>query len=112
MRKLLALASLLGLLVPAAAHGTPPARNGRVVFERLSFQNSPIWGELFTVNPDGTGLQQLTHPPNGTEDTNPDWSPDGKRIVFTRQPPKGAYSIWMIDADGGHLQRISRPARP
>jgi Tol biopolymer transport system component len=75
-------------------------------------QNAPFWGELFTVNPDGTNARQLTHPPNGTEDTHPDWSPDGSRVVFTRQPPRGAYSIWIVNADGTHLRRVIPPCPP
>lgn len=113
IRKLVPLVSLLsGLVLVAAAGGTQPGENGRIVFERLRFQNSPISGDLFTMNPDGTDAKRLTHPPNGTEDTHPDWSPDGRRVVFARQPPKGAYSIWIINADGGHLHRISPPCAP
>ena len=38
---------------------------------------------LWIVNPDGTGARKLPHVP-GTEDDNPDWSPDGTRIAFER----------------------------
>jgi len=65
-------------LFAAAAHGTPSGANGRIVFERLRYQNEPLWGELFTASPDGTGVRQLTHPPNGTEDGNAD-CPEGWR---------------------------------
>ncbi len=100
-------AAALGLAASIAA-GTPPGKNGRIVFERLRVQNAP-WGELFVINPDGTGIRQLTHPQDGTEDSFPDWSPNGKQIVFQSQPPTGAFSIWTIHADGSHLRRLSRP---
>jgi TolB protein len=101
----------LGLLAAEAgeAVATAPGTNGRIAFERLRFQNSPLWGELFVMNADGTGIRKITHPQNGTEDTNPDWSPEGSRIAFVRQPPRGAYSIWVVSPDGTELHRLSPP---
>ena len=107
----LLLAGLGVALSAAAAHGTPPGANGRIVFERLRYQNEPLWGELFTANPDGTGARRLTHPMNGTEDANADWSPDGRRIAFERKPLDGAHSIWTIAADGSAPRRLT-PACP
>src|SRR5664280_1563539 len=52
---------------------------------------------IFLVNIDGTGFQQLTfHPGN---DNSPCWAPDGKSIYFLSQRgnPKGSYNIWSID---------------
>jgi Tol biopolymer transport system component len=52
---------------------------------------------IFMVNIDGTGFQQLTfHPGN---DNSPAWAPDGKSIYFLSQRgnAKGAYNIWSID---------------
>jgi Tol biopolymer transport system component len=52
---------------------------------------------IFLVNIDGTGFQQLTfHPGN---DTSPCWSPDGKTMYFLSQRgnDKGSYNIWSID---------------
>jgi dipeptidyl aminopeptidase/acylaminoacyl peptidase len=102
----LVLAGLGVVLFATAAHGTPPGTNGRIVFERLRYQDEPLWGELFTANADGTGVQRLTHPPNGTEDANADWAPDGRRIVFERKPLDGAHSLWTIASS------LSTAARP
>lgn len=104
-------AALAAGAVAASSQATTPGRNGRIVFERLRFQNTP-WGELFLINPDGTGAQQLTHPPNGTEDSGADWSPDSKRIVFGRIAQTGAASIWTIAANGADPRRISPPCPP
>lgn len=52
---------------------------------------------IYSVNIDGTGFQQLTfHPGN---DTSPCWSPDGKSLYFLSQRgnAKGSYNIWSID---------------
>ena len=85
--------------VATSSQATPPGTNGRIVFERLRSQNK-LWGELFVMNPDGSGVRKITHPPNGSEDGNPDSSPDGSRIVFARAPASGAHSIWIVKADG------------
>lgn len=53
--------------------------------------------DIFIVNVDGTGFQQLTfHPGN---DNSPCWSPNGKSIYFLSQRgnAKGSYNIWSID---------------
>jgi len=49
------------------------------------------WG-IYAMNADGSGIRQLTSPNNfdqcsvgaSASDFNPDWSPDGKRILFER----------------------------
>jgi len=98
--------------VATSSQATPPGANGRIVFERLRFQNNPLWGELIVMNPDGSGVRKITRPPNGTEDSNPDWSPDGKRIVFVRAPSIGVHSLWTVSADGSRLRRLSPPCPP
>ena len=37
-------------------------------------------------------------------DMDPSWSPDGSRITFNRQD-----EMWVMDADGGDVRRISEP---
>jgi len=97
----------LGLLLAPIASATPPGSNGRLAFERLRFQSGPQWGELFVMNADGSGVRKLTHPAQGAEDTSPDWSPDGSKILFVHQPAHGVFSIWVINADGTGLRRLS-----
>jgi Tol biopolymer transport system component len=95
------------VLSASSAHGTAPGKNGRIAFERLRNVGPPSWGELFVMNADGSGARKITHPPNGTEDSGPDWSPDGSRIAFGRAAATGAASIWTVAPDGSGLRRLS-----
>lgn len=48
---------------------------------------------IFSVNPDGTGLRNLT--PGGVFESDPIWSPDGHKILFSIYP-----DLYVMDADG------------
>jgi len=50
---------------------------------------------IFTSNPDGTGLRQVSSRPEGASSWSPSFSPDGSRIVFERY----GY-LWIVAADG------------
>jgi Tol biopolymer transport system component len=54
-----------------------------------------------------TTATRLTTGPAHGYDSNPDFSPDGTRIVFTRFYDKGVrVEIWMINTDGTGLHRL------
>ena len=60
--------------------------NGRIAFQALAGR----FPQVFTVEPDGSGLRQVTHVPSkdpGAE--NPNWSPDGATIAFDAAAGKG-----------------------
>jgi Tol biopolymer transport system component len=87
----------------------------RIVFNTYpigSFQDTTKATNLYTIRPDGTGLTQVTHyGENDTRATEPTWTPDGQRIIFTqivRNPanPGGERVIALIDADGSDLTLI------
>ena len=67
----LAAAGLTITASPAVAAG-PPA-TGRIAFWDF------VTNQIYAVNPDGTGLAQLTHEPQGIQAQGPAWSPDGSR---------------------------------
>jgi len=67
--------ALFVLAVTAPARATQPGVNGKIAF---SFDAT---GQIYPINPDGTGLFQLTNV-NGAA-YSPDWSPDGRRIAFS-----------------------------
>ncbi len=52
--------------------------------------------EIFTIQADGSGIQQLS---NMTDPVaNAEWSPDGTRIAFVKGPPDGE-NLFIADAD-------------
>jgi Tol biopolymer transport system component len=59
-------------------------RNGQIVFRRY-FNPEQTKSTIFTMNPDGSHVSQITHPPKGWHDQNPAWSPNGMRVAFYRQ---------------------------
>ena len=83
-RLLVPAVALSALLAATAAAGSQG--EGRIVF-RGYLDPAKTTGAVSTIAPDGTKRVQLTHPPRGTIDTEPDWSADGSRIAFERQVP-------------------------
>jgi Tol biopolymer transport system component len=63
---------------------------------------------VYTVSVSGTGLRQLTHETYPIGDYEPQWSPDGKRIMYTTYFGS-TYGIYIIDPAGGNPQRFSPP---
>ena len=71
----------------------------RILFAHAGLPcNTYFCSQLYTINPDGTDLRQLTHYP--ANHTYPRWSPDGKKIVFLR------YGVYVMNADGSDEQQI------
>ena len=65
---------------------------------------------IFLVHPDQTDLTPLTTDTLHDEIT-PSWSPDGRQIAFATNRD-GNYEIYVMDADGTHLVRLTNhPAR-
>ncbi len=62
--------------------------------------------EIFVMNTDGTGLQQLTE--NNFPDSTPRWSPDGTRIVFVSDSSgTGQYDVFVMNADGSNVTQVT-----
>jgi TolB protein len=87
----------VGLLLQAPpASATFPGANGKIAFD--DYVGSE---HIFTIDPNGTNLTDLT--PGIDFAANPDWSPDGTRIVFVSENPTG---IWGMNADGSGKKLI------
>lgn len=74
----------------------------KLAFRRLVHGSYGDVGRIFVVNRDGTGLRQLTPEPTDSTrnpfDSDPSWSPDGTRVLFSRRR-----KMSFINADGTGL---------
>lgn len=76
---------------------------GRIVFRQFLDADKKM-GALFVVGTDGSHSTQLTKPVENETDAEPDWSPDGTRIVYSKFTGLGtdaeSHEIDVINADG------------
>lgn len=73
---------------------------------------------IWVVNSDGSRLHQLAISPacgglrsdhNSLACTDPNWSPNGRKIIFTRTSANGTKSnIYTVNPDGGDLTRVTQ----
>jgi len=95
------------MLCVGSALATMPGANGRIAFRRyLDAKNTH--GAIYTIAPDGSDERQITRPPKGTIDDQPDVSPDGRQIVFHRCPPKNVCRVMIVNADGTGLRTLTK----
>jgi Tol biopolymer transport system component len=95
MGRLVRAALILCALLPAAPAGAAfPGRDGRVAFVQDS--------NVYTMEPDGSGVRQLTSLPPGSAVSFVNWSPTGRQLVFDTAPPGGSAQLWLMRADGSH----------
>jgi Tol biopolymer transport system component len=75
----------------------------RLVFQRYCVRRCEHEGwALFSIRPDGTGLRRITP---RMDAAFPDWSPDGRWILFTVGEDVG--ELWMVRANGKRLHEIA-----
>jgi TolB protein len=84
--------------------------NGRLAFS--SFRNGPqqSTGDIFTMNPDGSDLRQLTE--NTADDAQSDWAPDGRDIVYRIRRPNSNvnFEVARMTASGDdHVKLTDTP---
>lgn len=93
----------------------------RISFVRSNYCTSPAWSpkgdkiafvcladrgnQIFVTQADGTQPQQLTSYGNNEE---PDWSPDGRYLVFATTFGKGSgFSLALMHADGSGVKQLT-----
>jgi TolB protein len=99
----------LALVAASPAAGTS---NGRIAYSTgfvLPYGDRDVGSQVFVVDPDGTGLHQLTHVAGGHDAADPAWSPDGRRIAY-QSDPGGEYDLWVMNGNGTGQHRILRDA--
>lgn len=89
----------------------PPA--GAELDEYFALLKKAIWKptglDVFTMNRDGSGLQQVTKGLGGAN-WAPYWTPDGTRIIFAsnmKDPRGGNFDIYLINLDGTGLEQVT-----
>ncbi len=92
-------ASLVFLIVKVAA----AVVTGQAMFGAAGPQPDE---HIYVVSADGTGKAQLSRSPG--QYSYPDWSPDGKSIVFAAFGLEGG--IYVMDADGTEARRLTPEA--
>ena len=99
-----ALALAGGWLGAAPTAAAFPGGNGKIAFasDRVTAGNPEGDYEVFAMNPDGTGVRQLTA--NTAVDGSPAWSPDGTQLAF-RSERDGNAEIYTMSAGGANQTR-------
>jgi Tol biopolymer transport system component len=64
---------------------------------------------IFAARADGSGREQLTSQKAGS-DTAPVWSPDGTRIAFVSDRDRGFPELYLMNADGTGVKRLTTNA--
>jgi TolB protein len=77
-----------------------PGENGRIAFD-------DGLGDIWTINPDGSGELQLTSDPGN--DWDPEWSPNGRRILFASNRGGLGLQVYVMNADGTGQTRLTDP---
>ena len=74
-------------------------------FSKIAFiSNVDGLSQIFTMNPDGSDITQLTD--DAGRKSHPDWSPDGRSLIFTVRVVDRTNELSLIDADGTNPRRL------
>ena len=79
-------------------HPSFSADGEMIAFDRFvggGFENASIW----VMSHSGTNQTRLTSGPSTQDDTEPGFSPDGRKIVFSRETPT-VQNIFVMNSDG------------
>jgi Tol biopolymer transport system component len=111
MRLILALATLA--LFPAAAGGAASVpilyQSSRECPAHRSCHGDPRYNtRILEIGRPGLSSRPLSSA--RFSDSNPAWSPDHKRVAFTRENPKlgAGYQLWVMNADGTDQRQLTR----
>src|SRR5258708_4203881 len=65
----------------------------------------PVRASLFLLAADGQGEPRLLFPNAFT----PPWSPDGKKLAFPLEKPRGLWAVHVANADGSNDVQLTEP---
>lgn len=100
-----ALILLLVLSISGAVFLTPSAEPSECF--KIAYTVFPRKGRahIFIMNSDGSGVRQLTH--GHKISMHLSWSPDGNEIVFASKRDGHQYDIYVMDASGENVIRLT-----
>ena len=100
---------LFGLLLTLQTAGLMIARHADPDSQMIVLFSSepPLGSYLYRVRPTGQSLRRLTDDP-ALLPAYPNWSPDGRRVVFT-SAGLGSLRIGTMDADGRNFRWLTTP---
>ena len=61
--------------------------------------------KIYTMKPDGSGVTCLSR--TRLRESRPAWSPDGTRIAYVRRISHSNHEIYVMDADGSNVTRLT-----
>jgi Tol biopolymer transport system component len=114
---LVALLTACGQSATRQQTGGTPTATSHAHLSRIAWQgfldDNQTTAAIFTANPDGSDVRQLTHPGSGEEDAWPAWSPDGSKIIFTQSGGNcSTCDIFLMNADGTGLTQLTHCPQP
>lgn len=123
MKTSIAFAAVIALLLPAL--GVTSARlssaslpysdpawspdGKRIAFVKRRLTSDALYGALYVMNPDGTGMTEITAEAVGLR--WPAWSPDSSKIAFVSNAA-GNGAIYVVNSDGSGLHRLTEGFYP
>jgi TolB protein len=81
--------------------------NGRIAFSSVRDDPGQKAFDIFSMNPDGSGVRRLTLNPEG--DRQPDWSPGGLAIAYTIDKPNATknFEVARMTAGGTGVKQLT-----
>lgn len=101
----LGIADLTGIEVPEQPALSPDGTQTAYVVRSADVDNDRTIRRLWLVGAVDGAARQLTR---GPDDTSPQWSPDGTRLVFVRAQADDPGQLWLLPTDGGEPEQLTK----